>query len=193
MTKKIIEIQRWLKTQVSFYRYKHIKGVAETAQKLAHRHGLPVLKAQISGWLHDCAKELSKDQMLFWIKKSVFKLDLYEEKMPGLWHPHAGASIAWYKWGIRDLSIIEAIRCHTLGHGTMKPLAQLIFVSDFVEPNRKFKNVKCVRIAAQKNLREAVCTKASMTIQFLIQKNVKIHPRLLETWNGFLDASNDEK
>ncbi len=179
-------IQAWVKTQVSPYRFEHIRGVAQTAKRLALRHHLPPSKALLAGWLHDCAKELSRPEMKKWLRGSPFRLDSEEQAMPGLWHPHAGAALALKKWGVRDKSVLEAIRCHTLGSPRMGPLAQVLFVADFTEPGRDFAGVEAVRRVASRDLSGAILLKASMTIDFLFKKNMRIHPRLLETWNSFL-------
>jgi predicted HD superfamily hydrolase involved in NAD metabolism len=185
-SKKMMDIQKWLKTQVSSYRYRHIGGVAKAAARLALYYKLPIDKAVTAAWLHDCAKELPKDEMKKWIGRSPYKLDALEKKMPALWHPHAGAAIARKKWGIKDPSVIEAIRCHTLGSPAMKPLAQLLFVADFIEPLRRFDGVAEARVAAMRGLRDAICTKARMTIEMMLRNGILIHPRLLETWSAFL-------
>lgn len=183
---RLLEIPQWVAGEVSPYRLKHIQGVVLTSGKLAKRFGLSVEKARLAAWLHDCAKEKTRKEMKGWIKKAGFRLDVVEEKMPGLWHPHAGAAIARKMWGIKDKAVLEAIRCHTLGSPQMGPLAQVVFVADFIEPSRDFEGVNKVRNLARKSLKEAVLAKASMTIQFLFEKRMKIHPRLLETWNQFL-------
>jgi predicted HD superfamily hydrolase involved in NAD metabolism len=188
---KILKIEKWVQTQVSTYRFHHIGGVVKAAERLAKRYHLPVSKAVTAAWLHDCAKELPKDQMRAWIKGSPFRLDHLEQKLPALWHPHAAAAIALKKWSIRDASILEAIRCHTLGSPDMKPLAQLMFVADFIEPKRQFEGVQEARRAALKSLRDGVCVKAGTTVGMLLKNKMRVHPRLLETWNSFL--SSDKK
>jgi predicted HD superfamily hydrolase involved in NAD metabolism len=178
-------MQEWVSTQVSRPRLRHIQGVVKTSEKLALRYGLPVSKARTAAWLHDCAKELSRPEMSGWIKKGRETLDAWEKKMPGLWHPHAAVGVAIHKWGVKDPLVLEAVRCHTLGHPRMGPLAQLIFIADFVESGRTFEGVAGARKSALVSLREGVLIKASMTVDFLFQKRMKIHPRLLETWNSF--------
>lgn len=163
-----------------------------TARKLAERYRLPADKAEVAGWLHDSAKELSKSEMNAWMKRSPFKLDEAEKRIPALWHPHAGAAIALKQWGIKDARVLEAIRCHTLGNPAMSPLAQVVFVADFIEPNRDFEGVDLARKTARKSLREAVLLKCSMTVEYLLEKNMKIHGRLLETWNYYLDEKNEK-
>lgn len=189
---KLIEIKQWIQGNISPKRYEHIRGVAAISRKLAIRYHLPAEKAELAGWLHDCAKELSKSEMLGWIKKSPFRLDDTEKKLPALWHPHAGAAIALQKWKIKDAEILEAIRCHTLGSPAMSPLAQIVFVGDFVEPGRIFKGVSKVRSVALRNLKDAVMMKCAMTILHLLRQNMKVHGRLLETWNSFLGQENEK-
>lgn len=181
----LAEIQGWVKTQVSPFRFQHIQGVAQTAERLAVRYGLSLSKARLAAWLHDCGKEYSKTQMKTWLRKGRFPLDQDEKEMPGLWHPHVGSAIAQVKWGIKDPSILEAIRCHTLGRAGMSPLAQLIFVADFIEPGRNFPGIQTARRITNKSLTEGILTKASMTIKFLFDKKMRIHTRLLETWNYY--------
>ena len=183
---KLVKVKTWIKTEISPKRYEHIQGVARTSRKLAVRYGLPADQAELAGWLHDCAKELQKDEMKNWIGKGLSRLDTTEEKIPALWHPHAGASIAFHQWKVKNPRILEAIRCHTLGGSTMMPLAQIVFVADFIEPGRDFEGVSKVRMAAFKDLNQALLMKCSMTISHLLNNNLKIHPRLLETWNSFL-------
>jgi len=189
---KLLEIKRWIRGNISPKRYKHIQSVAATSRKLAIQYHLPAEKAELAGWLHDCAKELSKDEMLDWINRSSFRLDNAEKKLPALWHPHAGAAMALKKWKIKDGQILEAIRCHTLGSPAMSPLSQIVFVGDFVEPGRTFKEVSRVRSIASRNLIDAVLMKCAITISYLLKENMKVHGRLLETWNSFLRQKSEK-
>jgi predicted HD superfamily hydrolase involved in NAD metabolism len=189
---KLDQIKKWVGVRVHPERYRHIRGVVATGRELAARHGLPIDKAELAGWLHDCAKELPRAEALAWIRKSPFKLDEGEKKIPALWHPHAGAAIALIQWKITDAKILEAIRYHTLGKPKMSPLAQAIFIADFIEPGRGFKGLDRVRKAARRNLREAVLLKCSMTVSYLLEKNLEVHGRLLETWKYFLDVKNEK-
>lgn len=185
---KILEIQSWVATQVSSYRLKHIQGVVRTAQKMARRFSQPLGKASLAGWLHDCAKELEGREMRRWIAKAGFTLDLHEKNIPSLWHPYAGAAIARIKWGVKDEAVLEAIQCHTLGRPKMGPLAELIFVADFIEPSRYMEDVEKVRALAFRNIKKAVLAKAALTIQHLLKKRKNIHPRLIDTWNYYLNT-----
>ena len=183
--KKLLEIQKWVHREVSPGRYRHILGVVTSSTRLARKYGVSIGKTRLAAMLHDGAKGLTQDEMKYWLKKDKVPLDRWEKELPNLWHPHVAAVIAFRKWGVKDSDILEAIRCHTIGKADMKPIAQVIFVADFIEPNRDFPGVALARRAANRSLREGVLMKARMTMEFLLQEKKRVHPRLLETWNGF--------
>lgn len=172
---------------VSPGRFRHIQGVVKAAKALAKRAGLSVGDAELAAWFHDCAKELPKKEMLRSLRGTPFRLDEGEKALPALWHPHAGAALALRKWGVRKPTVLEAIRRHTLGAAEMGPLAQALFVADFIEPGRDFPGVALARRAASKGLRQGVRMKASMTLELLLRSGRTVHPRLVETWNSFLE------
>jgi predicted HD superfamily hydrolase involved in NAD metabolism len=180
------EVVQWVKTRVGPSRFRHIQGVVRTSARLAERHQLSVPKALWAAWLHDCAKEMPRAQMGRSIKAGNGRLDAGEKRIPALWHPHAGVGLAREIWGIRDPEVLDAIRCHTLGRPGMGPLAQAVFVADFIEPGRDFPGVDKARAAARKGLVEGVLMKCAMTISHLLENDRAVHPRLLETYNFFL-------
>ncbi|HVZ81387.1 MAG TPA: bis(5'-nucleosyl)-tetraphosphatase (symmetrical) YqeK [bacterium] len=182
------QVVRWVKARVGPGRFRHIQGVARTAARLARRSGLSVPKALWAAWLHDSAKEMDRTLLLRWVGKSRGRMDPGEEGIPALWHPHAGVGLAREIWGIRDREILEAIRCHTLGSPGMAPVAQVIFVADFIEPGRHFPGVDRARAAAHRGLAGAVTLKCRMTIGHLMGNGRVVHPRLLETYNFFIGS-----
>lgn len=182
------ETAAWVRSLVSPARCRHVTGVAETARNLAALHGVDPFRAELAAWLHDCAKELPKDEMRRLIEESPWSLDPEEEALPALWHPHAGAWRANRERGVRDGEVLEAVRRHTLGHPSMSPLAQLLFVADYVEPGRNFPGVEEARAAARRSLSEAVVLKCSQTLSFLEAAGRPVHPRLRETLRAFTPA-----
>ena len=49
-----------------------------------------------------------------------------------------GAEIAKREYGIKDEEILNAIRFHTTGRKNMTKLEKLIYLADYIEPNRKY-------------------------------------------------------
>ncbi len=126
-----------LKTKISEKRFEHSLGVEYTACCLAMTYGADMEKARIAGLLHDCAKGLSTKEKLEKARKYGLPVSKYEEKNPDMLHAKLGAYYARYKYDVYDEEILSAIACHTTGKPNMTLLEKIIFVSDYIEPNRK--------------------------------------------------------
>lgn len=127
-------------------RFVHTLGVAETSVRLAERYGADKKKAEIAGLLHDCAKEL----------------------YPGLLHASEGAKLAQSEYSIEDKEILDAIRWHTTGRPEMTLLDKIIYVADYIEPNRsQAPNLDEIRRLAMKDLDECLYTILEATLAYL--------------------------
>ncbi|MGN0367193.1 MAG: bis(5'-nucleosyl)-tetraphosphatase (symmetrical) YqeK [Wujia sp.] len=126
-----------LKGKISEKRFEHSLGVEYTAACLAMRYDVDVDKARTAGLLHDCAKGLATKTKLEKSQKHGLPISRYEEKNPDLLHAKLGAYYARYKYDVTDQIILDAITYHTTGRPNMSILEKIIFVADYIEPNRK--------------------------------------------------------
>lgn len=133
----ILELQADMKKKLKHKRYIHSVGVMYTAANLAMRYDVPMYKAGVAGILHDCAKEMGNEELIRYCQKNNIELSDDELCNPALIHSKAGAQIAKDRYDIDDEDIINAIRFHTTGKPGMTRLEQIIFVADYIEPNRK--------------------------------------------------------
>lgn len=131
------EIQESLKKVLKKKRYHHTIGVRYTAQAMAMRYGEDILKAGYAGMLHDCAKYLSDADMISECKKYGISCSETEKKKPSLLHAKLGACYAGEIYKIDDEQILGAIRWHTTGKPGMSTLEKIIFIADYIEPERK--------------------------------------------------------
>ncbi|MGM0410209.1 MAG: bis(5'-nucleosyl)-tetraphosphatase (symmetrical) YqeK [Bacillota bacterium] len=176
-----------LKKRLSKKRFVHSLGVLEVATKLAKKNKANVRKAKISALLHDFAKPLSENKLKYYAKKSDFKIDSIELKIPAVLHAPAAAFLVKENYGIIDMEILEAIRFHTIGNPKMKKIALIIFVSDFIEPNRDFPGIDYLRnIAENKCLSDLVVAVCNQSIEYNITRNKIIHPNTLLLRNEYL-------
>ena len=129
-------ITRW-KGKSSATRLTHSFGVEYTAACLAMVHGEDVEKARVAGLLHDCAKGLPTKTKLEKARKHGLPISKYEEKNPDMLHAKLGAYYARYKYDVVDQVILDAITYHTTGRPNMTLMDKIIFVADYIEPNRK--------------------------------------------------------
>ena len=60
-----------------------------------------------------------------------------EQKNPSLLHAKLGVYYAKHRYEIDDEQILAAIRWHTTGRPEMTLLEKIVFLADYIEPNRK--------------------------------------------------------
>src|SRR5690606_33311273 len=109
-----------------------------------------------------------------------------------LWHAPVGAYLVKKEIGITDEDILDAIRHHTTGRPGMTTLEKVVFLADYIEPNRSFPGVEEVREKAKKSLDEALVLSLQNTIRFLLSKNQLIYPQTVATYNDLLRKMNQE-
>ncbi len=138
---KTIEITQNLRKQLEKElkpdRFEHTLGVAYTASSMAFLYGADVQKALIAGFLHDCAKSLSHDEQVKVCEKNGIDMTEVERKNHSLLHAKVGVYLAKTQYDINDPEILDAIRWHTTGRENMALLEKIIYIADFIEPNRK--------------------------------------------------------
>ena len=172
------EIDERLRTDLKPNRYRHTLGVAETAERLAPRWGVEPMRARLAGLLHDCAKSMDPAAMAARVRSEVADADGQELAMPKVLHAPAGMLLAREVYGVRDPSILSAIRKHTLGDPDMSPLEKLIYVADFIEPGRKpFPGLDEARRLAESDPDGALVMCAQLSCSYVTEKGGKAHPR----------------
>ena len=134
---EMINIQEELEKILKKKRYQHTLGVRYTAQAMAMCFGEDIKKAGYAGLLHDCAKYMSDGEMQKECGKNRITVSDAEKRQPSLLHAKLGACYARRKYGVNDRDIVEAIRWHTTGKPGMNTLEKIIFIADYIEPNRK--------------------------------------------------------
>ena len=139
-------LQKQMKEELQGDRYEHTLGVMYTAEALAMRYGVDMTKAAVAGLLHDCAKCIPNAQKLKLCKKHDIEISELEKNNPSLLHAKLGAYMAKMVYGVNDEEILSAIRWHTTGKPDMSMLDIIIYMADYIEPNRdKAPNLKEIR------------------------------------------------
>lgn len=177
----IYEIKSRLLKELNPRRYEHTIGVASTAFCLALKHGEDSEKAYIAGLLHDCAKCFSEEKSLNLCKKYDVSLSEFEKKNASLIHAPLGAAYAKNKYNIEDNDILEAIRWHTTGKPDMNNLEKIVFIADYMEPNRKrLLGLEEIRKLAFQDLDQCMYKILFNTIEHLKNKELIINQLSVE-------------
>lgn len=131
------ETEDKLRGALDDYRFRHTLGVAYTAAALAMSHGYDVSKARLAGLLHDCAKGIRGQERIAMCEENGIEITPVERENTSLLHSKLGVLLASRDYGINDPEILSAIRWHTTGRPEMSVLEKIIYISDFIEPNRE--------------------------------------------------------
>ena len=147
---KIIEVSQKLRKQLENElkpdRFDHTLGVAYTAANMAFLYGADTEKALIAGFLHDCAKCMSHEEQIKICEKNDIEITEVERKNHSLLHAKVGMYLARTKYDIYDPEILGAIRWHTTGREDMTLLEKIVYIADFIEPNRNpLENMAVIR------------------------------------------------
>lgn len=132
-------------------------------------------KAELAGWLHDCAKEMKLEEMQDIIDEQNLQVDEYMRSSRALLHGPAGSIMAKTIYGIKDRDIQNSIFFHTTGRPQMELLDKIIFLADYIEPSRDFPGINIIRRNAQKNLDTAVLSAYDATIRHLLDQKEYIY------------------
>ena len=189
---KTVELSASLKHRVKKAldekRFDHSLGVAYTCATLAFVHGGDVEQALTAGMLHDCAKCLSHEEKIRICRENHIEITPSEEASPGLLHAKAGAYLAEHEYGVTDEEILSAIRCHTTGKPAMSHLDKLLYVADYIEPNRKMlPHLDEVRKEAYRDLDQCVLMILEHTMTYLKEKAKVLDPVTQETLAYYRD------
>lgn len=159
-----------LREMIDAKRFAHSIGVRDTAVMLARQYGVDTEKARIAGLLHDCAKNIPKDESIRRCEEAGIPLKpvCYIER--GLVHSYLGAMVAKDEFGITDEEILSAIFYHTTGHEDMPLLTKIVYLSDIIEPGRNVPNLEELRALAIKDIDEALIRAINSTITHVLSK-----------------------
>ena len=152
--------------------------MAEEAKKLAEIYGTQKdqQKAHVAGLLHDCAKDYPEELRLRFCREYKIKLDDVMQKQTDLIHPFLGAEVARREYLVEDEEILDAIRYHTTGRANMSLLEKIIFIADYIEPNReKFEGLEEARRLAYLDLDMAMRYILEETIAYVKRRNLLLH------------------
>lgn len=185
-------IKESLMKSIGQKRYEHSLGVMDTSIGLAKHYNIDVEKAKLAGLLHDCAKFRDSQYLLKRVNDFDIMLDEITLQNKELIHGPLGAKIAELVYGITDCEILDAIRYHTTGKENMSPLEKIIYIADYIEPNRSFPGVDWFRKYAFKDLDKCLRLSMDHTIKYLIEKGNLIHLDTIKARNYLISIEKSE-
>lgn len=186
MNDKILDLQKKMKKKLNEYRYEHTLGVMYTSAALAMRHGVDLEQALVAGLLHDCAKCYSDEKKFELCEKYGIVLTEVERQNTALIHAKLGAVLAREKYEVDSEDVCQAIATHTTGAPAMKPLQQIVFIADYIEPHRdRARHLDEIRYTAFQDLDRACEMILTDTLNYLSDSPNTVDPMTQETYEYY--------
>ena len=156
-------------------RVRHVLGCRDTAVALAEKWGADPVDAARAGILHDITKALDGPLQLTLCQAYGKILDDFSKKYPKTLHALTGSLVARRIFGEND-AVVSAIESHTTGKENMSLLETIIYVADYMEPNRDFPGVEELRALAFSDIRGALKLGLEMTMAHLKEQGCEMSP-----------------
>ena len=155
-------------------RLAHIRGCEEEAARLAVRWGADENRMRRAAILHDCTKYLSLEEHLAVCDRYGVALEALERATDKLLHAKSGAALARHVFG-QEPDVCQAIYYHTTARAGMSLEEKILYVADYMEPNRDFPEVEEMRRLAYTDLDKAVGMGASLSMREMVRRDKELH------------------
>ena len=180
------ELQQVVTALLKPSRVAHVLGCRETAVALAQKWGANVTDAARAALLHDVTKALDGPLQLTLCDAYGIILDNFSTENPKTLHALTGSLVADRIFG-ENPAVVAAIRSHTTGKANMNMLEKIIYVADYMEPNRDFPGVEELRYLAHTDIDKALKLGLEMTLAMLKEQGKEISPASQQAL-AFLEA-----
>ena len=160
-------------------RVKHVLGCRDTCVALAKHWGADETDAARAGILHDITKALDGPLQLTLCASYGKILDDFSKKYPKTLHALTGSLVAERIFG-ENQQVVSAICSHTTGKPGMNLLETIVYVADYMEPNRDFPGVERLRELAFSDIRAALKLGLEMTLEHLKNQGSEVSPQSRE-------------
>jgi len=169
-------IIKTLKKRLNKKRLDHSINVMKMAVILAEKNNVDLENAKFAGLLHDCAKNMSNEDLIKYCDSHNIEIDELKRNSPGTLHAEVGADIAEKEFGANE-EIVRAIKYHTLAYKEMKPLDKILYVADLIELGRDLDGVDEIRKIALENLDEGYYISLDYCIKNVMERGKEVHPQ----------------
>ena len=174
-------------------RYWHSISVALTAVNLAEIYGANKDDCLVSGILHDYCKNMTLDELFSNCEKYSVELSEEDRMADGCIHGFLASKMCKAKFDIND-EVYNAIYFHTCGKPDMTILEKIIYIADFIEPLRRFRDkVSDVRKLAFTDIDSAVVMASEASVSFLTKREKFIHSNTLKTLEYYKNEISKRK
>lgn len=192
MENEIVEeekVKAYLLEHLSKKRVKHIYGVVDVAERLAEKYGVSVSKVRAASLLHDVGKRFNIEEMVEFLKEREHILPEEYYITRGLLHATVGYYIAREEFNVNDIETLSAILHHTTGAKNLGMVEKIVYIADYLDPNRGFSNQKDLYALAAKDLNKALLKVVVESVNFVFNKRSILAADTIEFYNELVKAN----
>lgn len=177
-------------------RLKHVLGVRDTAIKFGKKYDCDLEKLEIAALLHDITKYYSYEENIKLVSEFFSNSEyIIKEYNEHILHAYSAYVVAQNEYGITDKDILNSIMYHTIGREAMTIYEKIIFVSDYIEPNRIYKSSIKVRELAEDNLDLAIFIAIDDSIKYYEKSGGQVPSSAYDArkyYNKLLEEQNEK-
>lgn len=193
-----------VKSRMDEWRYTHTLGVEEMAARLGELY-IPkrVAELRCAALLHDITKCETTEKQLQYCSEFGIILKGFQKMSPKLLHAMTGAEIIlreYPEYATDD--IVSAVRWHTTGRDGMSMFEGIVYLADYIEEKRAFKDCVCLReyfwgnnpldMTASERLAhfyKTMVMSVDLTVNALIVENAFVDKDTIECRNYYLELA----
>ncbi len=173
---EFLALCRTVRASLPHDRYRHVLGVARTAERLARRYGVSTHKARVAAMIHDIARMWSAQRLGDYMRRNGLAISAAEQSTPALLHARVGAHIAHGQFGVDDPLMLLAIERHTVAVPGMSDLEKILYIADSIEPSRTFPQRAELEAAASRSLNEGLLACIRSSMEHLTHNGITVAP-----------------
>ena len=182
------QIYNYLYLHLKPERYNHVLAVNDLAIKLAKNYKLDIFKVSIAALLHDCAKNMTLEEYIKYIKQNNLKIKYFDfvvKYLPQVLHSYIGADIAKKIFHIKDKEIINSITNHTVGRIGMSKYEKVVFIADALSLDRKYKKKFVSKKIMFGDMDKTFKLVLQNKIKYVVSNFKVLHPDIIKIWNYY--------
>jgi nicotinate-nucleotide adenylyltransferase len=180
-------------------RISHALSVERECTVLAGIYGFSkcdTLRLRAAALLHDVTKKLSHPKQLAYCRENGIPVTETEKHIPKIMHSRTGAHFAKKLFGeLIDDGIYDAILYHTTAKPAMELMTALLYLADYIEPERDFPD--CIMLRAEfyalldgrdkyEALNETLVLSFGYTLSGLLAERGLVHESIVAARNYYL-------
>ena len=188
---KYDELYEIVKEKLSKKRFSHSEYVVKRALEYAEIYNADKEIVKLCAIAHDIAKELTDEEVEFYMNKYHIKFDEITKQNKNIWHSKIGAEICKHEFGFTE-DMVNAVKYHTTGRANMSMLEKIICLADATEETRKYEDVQEYVNYVIEDIDYAMFKISKLVIAKLIGKDAIIHLDTVKCYNYYSNLNKGE-